>query len=274
MRPDSKEASVSLSCAKVGRRVARWAFFGWACLVLLPGCRMRPVEKTLVLYCGAGIRPPAEELADAFGRAHGVTVECDFAGSEVLLSRIKLTRSGDVYLPGDAHYVDLAAKEDLIAESRTICYFVPVLLVAKGNPKGIRTLADLSRPGVRVGLGDPEACAIGRKAVKILAKNGISLEDIAGNVAFRSLTVNELGDKVKLGALDVVIVWDATAAYYADSAEAIPIPVKDNVISTVPAAVLTTSDNPELARQLMEYLASEQGRSVFAKYHYSVTKPE
>ena len=227
-----------------------------------------------MLFCGGGIRPPAEELADRFGRQHDVQVECDFAGSEVLLTRIKLTRSGDVYLPGDAHYVELARDEDLVSACSTICYFVPVILVAKGNPKGIETLADLSRPGIRIGLGDPETCAIGRKAAKIFAKNGITIDDLGENLVFRSLTVNELGDKIKIGALDAVIVWDATAAYYMDAAETVRIPVQQNVISTVPAAALTTSDAPELARQLMEYLASDEGRAVFEKHHYAVSKPE
>jgi len=226
------------------------------------------------LYCGGGIRPPAEELAERFGQQHNVQVECDFAGSEVLLSRIKLTRSGDVYLPGDAHYVELAQAENLISDSRTICYFVPVILVAKGNPKDIQSLGDLSRPGIRVGLGDADACAIGRKASKILGKSGLTMGDLGENLVFRSLTVNELGDKIELGALDAVIVWDATAAYYRDCTEIVRIPVKQNVISTVPAATLATSDAPELARLLMEYLASDEGKAVFEKHHYAVAKPE
>ena len=70
---------------------------------------------------------------------------------------------------------------------------------------------------------------IGRKAAKIFAKNGITIDDLGENLVFRSLTVNELGDKIKLGALDAVIVWDATAAYYMDSAETVRIPVQQNV---------------------------------------------
>jgi molybdate transport system substrate-binding protein len=251
----------------------------WMSLILLGislslGCQKTLQDRTLVLYCGAGIRPPAEELVKQFEQQSDVTVECDFAGSEVLLGRIKLTRSGDVYLPGDAHYVELARTEDLVAASKPVCYFVPVILVAKGNPRGIHTLADLVRPDIRIGLGDPEACAIGRVAARIFAKNGISDKDVADCVTFRSLTVNELGDKVKLGALDAVIVWDATAAYYQNATEVVRIPADQNVISTVPVAALNTSDEPELARQLMDFLASEQGKAVFAKHHYSVNKPD
>jgi len=242
--------------------------------LLIFGCQGRQEEQRLLLYSGAGIRPPVEEIAEAFGRRHGVTVECDFAGSEVLLSRIKLSGVGDVYMPGDLHYVEQAEAEGLIARSETACYFIPTILVQKGNPKEIRSLADLARPGIRVGLGDAEACAIGRKSSKIFNKSKISEDDLANNVEFRSLTVNELGDKIVLGALDAVIVWDAVAAYYADSADVVPIPRDQNVISTVPAAVLKSSAQPELANKLVEFIASEEGKAIFKKHHYSLTLPE
>ena len=60
----------------------------------------------LLLYCGAGIRPPVDELVEIFGRERNVKIIIDYAGSEVLLSKIKLTRRGDLYMPGDKHYVD------------------------------------------------------------------------------------------------------------------------------------------------------------------------
>ena len=241
-----------------------------ACL----GCEGRPDEKRLLFYCGAGIRPPAEEIADAFSRRHAVTVECDYAGSEVLLSRIKLSGVGDVYMPGDVYYVDLAKQHGLVGKSRTVCHFVPVILVQKGNPKDIRSLADFGRPEISVGLGDAEACAIGRKVKRIFAKNGLSEEELADNIKFRALTVNELGDKIKLRALDAVIVWDAVAAYYADSADVVLIPREKNVISTVAAGVLKTSQQPDLAEKLVEFIVSEEGRAIFEKHHYSVTLPE
>lgn len=247
------------------------------CLLLLPlavGCGGPNEETTLLLYSGAGIRPPVEEIADAFGRRHDVTVECDFAGSEILLARIKLSGAGDVYMPGDVHYIEQAEQEGLIAGSDTACYFIPVILVQKGNPKNINSLSDLTRPDIRVGLGDPEACAIGRKAAKIFAKNDISEEELAENVEFRALTVNDLGDKVKLGSLDAVIVWDAVAAYYADSTDVVTIPPEKNVISTVPVAVLNSSENPVLANKLRAFITSEEGRAIFKKHHYSLSLPE
>ncbi|OHB66863.1 MAG: hypothetical protein A2V70_05165 [Planctomycetes bacterium RBG_13_63_9] len=240
---------------------------------LLPGCRSKAPEGTkLLLYCGAGIRPPVAELAAEYGRLHKVTVECDYAGSEVLLSRIKLSCQGDLYMPGDVHYVELAEEQELVSSKKNVCYFVPVILVQKGNPKNIRTLEDLTRPELAVGLGDPEACAIGRKCSKIFEKNGIVEEEM--DVAFRSLTVNELGNHIKLGMLDAVIVWDAVAALYGDVGEVVRIPPDQNIISTVAVGVLRSSEHPELAGEFVEFITSDRGKEVFAKHDYSTTLPE
>jgi molybdate transport system substrate-binding protein len=232
------------------------------------------IEATgpLLLFCGAGIRPPVAEVAELFEQEHDVTVQCDYAGSEVLLSRIKLTQ-GDLFMPGDMHYVDVAEQEGLITSKRTVCYFVPVILVQKGNPRNIRSLRDLLRPGIEIGLGDPEACAIGRVTAEILAKNKISAEDIDRSVKARSLTVHELGNYIKLKSLDAVIVWDAVAAYYPDSAEAVPIPREQNVTATVAVAVLKSSEQPELAAKLAGFFASRRSKAVFAKHNYTITPP-
>jgi len=235
----------------------------------------QPAETPrLLLYCGAGIRPAADEIVKAFEKERGVTVECDYDGGERLLSRIKLSGLGDVYMPGDVHYVEQAAEQGLVASHKNACYFIPVILVQKGNPKNIHSLADLTRPGIDVGLGNPEACAIGRKSVKIFEKNNISQDDLKPNVKFQSLTVNDLGNHIKLDRLDAVIVWDAMAAYFAEDGDVVPIPPEQNVISTVAAGVLRASEHPELAGRLVDFIASERGRAIFRKHHYTTELPQ
>jgi molybdate transport system substrate-binding protein len=244
------------------------------------GCTVEPARRHLLVYCGAGLRPPIAELAETFGREHRVTVDVDYAGSEMLLSRIKAARQGDLFIPGDEYYVEQAKSEGLVASSRTACYFVPVILVQKGNPKDIHLLAHLARPGLRLGLGDPEVCAVGRVTAAILAKEKALQAKIERNVEFRSVTVSELANHVKLQSLDAAIVWDAVAAYVADSTDAIPIPRDHpadgarNFVSTVAVSILSCSERPELADQFIQFATSPAGREVFRRHHYTVEPPK
>jgi molybdate transport system substrate-binding protein len=247
--------------------------------ILLFGCKAdKPEEsgsaaKELLLYCGAGIRPPVQEIAEAFESEHGVKVVTDYAGSEVLLSKIKLTRRGDLYMPGDKHYVEQAAKEGMILSQQSVCYFVPTILVRKDNPKNIHSLRDLLADGLKLGLGDAKACAIGRKTKQIFAKNNIAWEDVEKNVAFQSLTVNELGMQIQAGSLDAVIVWDAIARYYSKYGTDVPIPVEENVISTVNIGVLSFTKDRSLAEEFVKFAASSQGQSIFKQHNYRIDPP-
>jgi len=245
-------------------------------VVLLCGCESKKNEqpdsqaKELLLYCAAGIRPPADELIRTFQHEHSVKIVVDYAGSEVLLSKIKLTRRGDLYMPGDKYYVQQAAQEGMILSQQPVCYFVPTILVQKGNPKNIHGLQDLLRPGLKLGLGDAKACAIGRTTQQILAKNNIAWEQIEKNLAFQSLTVNELGMQIQAQSLDAVIVWDAIARYYSEYGDQIPIPAEKNVISTVDIGVLNFTKKRELAEKFVEFAASARGRDIFRKHNYTV----
>ncbi len=248
--------------------------------VLLFGCKAEKPEesgsaaKELLLYCGAGIRPPVQQIAEAFEREHGVKVITDYAGSEVLLSKIKLVRRGDLYMPGDKHYVEQAATEGMILSQKSVCYFVPTILVQKDNPKNVHDLHDLLADGLKLGLGDAKTCAIGRKTKQIFAKNNIAWEDVEKNVAFQSLTVNELGMQIQAGSLDAVIVWDAIARYYDEHGTEVPIPVEENVISTVNIGILTFTKNRSLAEEFVKFAASQRGQSIFKQHNYRIETPQ
>ena len=248
--------------------------------VTLTGCdreksgRGSSGTEELLLYCGAGIRPAVAELAETFSRENDVKIIIDYAGSEVLLSKIKLTRRGDLYMPGDKYYVEQAAKEGMILSSREVCYFVPTILVQKGNPRRISGLDDLLRPGVKLGLGDKNACAIGRTSRQIFAKNNIAWAEVEKNLKFQSQTVNELGMQIQAGSLDAVIVWDAIAHYYSEYSEQVHMPVDKNVISTVDMGVLKFTKHRKLAEKFVDFVTSKRGQEIFKKHNYRTESPE
>jgi molybdate transport system substrate-binding protein len=234
-----------------------------------------PPEKDgpILVSCGAGLRAPIEEIAAAFTAKMGRTVERDYGGSGVVLSRLKVSGKGDVFIPGDMWYVDLAEKDGLVASRADVCHLVPVILVGKGNPKGIAGPADLVRPGLRLGLGRSSACQVGRSSEAIIEKAGLDREAIAKNLAFSSLTVNELGIQIETGHLDAAIVWDAVALQYEKSADAVPIPLEKNEPARVVAAVLKGARDPAAAEAFVRFVAGDEGKAVLRKHGYRIDPP-
>ncbi len=230
----------------------------------------------VTLFCGAGIRPAAEALITAFTSQSNIEVHPTYAGSEVILTQVQAGAPGDCFMPGTELYVDRAADLGLIdpATKRIAAYFIPVIFVQKGNPKNIHSLNDLTQEGLRVGLGDERACAIGEETVKLLKKNDIPYARLEKNVRNKSTTGNELPMQIQLGALDAVICWDATARQFAEHGDTIAIPVEKNVVSSIPIARLKRSTNPEAAMAFIQFILSEAGKAVLRQQYYTVEMPQ
>jgi molybdate transport system substrate-binding protein len=221
-------------------------------------------KTTLYLYCGAGIRPFMEPAVEAFQKQHpNVRIDVGYAGSGCLLSQLAFAKKGDLYMPGEDYYLAQARDRQFIGEERLVGYFEPVILVRKGNPKGVRGLEDLAKPGLRVGVGEPDSCAVGRAAAAILEKAGLS-KQVEPNIRARAGNVPELGNAVKLKSLDAVIVWNITAAQYPNDCEAVPLAAGTYEPSAIPVGLLKFAAHETEARQFMEFLLSPEGQGLAA----------
>lgn len=234
--------------------------------VLLSGCGKTETSVRLRLYAGGGMRRAVEALSVSFHKQTGIVVDADYAGSGMLITRAQGDSAADLFMPGDVWYVDqLNEKTGNIEECITVSYFVPIIIVPKGNPKGIKGIEDLNNPALKIGVGKPKACQIGRLTAKILEKAGVTTTK---ENTLESLTVNELGVWVKMNNVDGAIVWDAIAANIADSVDLIEIPQEINEISTVVCGLMKTSKNKEAAKQFMQFMASPDGQAILKKMGY------
>ena len=240
---------------------------------LLAGCGQEKEtggqpRGSLYVLVGAGIRRALEPLKADFEKTHNCTVRVNYAGAGTLLGQLQTGAQADLYLPGDMWYVDRAAERGMVASRRLVAWFVPVIGVRKGNPKGIKTLEDLARPGLRVGLGRAEACAIGNVSQTILRDYAL---DGKVKAEFEALTVNRLADQVKMGALDAALIWDAVAKQYPQDIEEVRL--EDGMFYAAPLAiaVLKRSKNKALAQEFADFAASEAGAKHFRDNFYQVS---
>ncbi len=228
-------------------------------------------DAELFFYCGAGLRPEVAEVVELFTAKTGIPVRVDYNASSLLLGRIKVSQTGDLFMPGDLHYIETAAAEGLIKESRQATSFVPVIMVGQGNPKNIQSISDLTRDGIRLGLADTRTAAIGRVSRLIFEKNGIPAEAFEKNLVYDSVTVNDLANAIELGHIDATLVWEPVARRMADSG-IVKIPAELNVTVPVPVAILSVSRQPETARRLVDFILSEPSQAVFQRNHYGTRK--
>ena len=232
----------------------------------------RATNVALSVRCGAGLQPAMDEIGKVFQAKTGVRVDLTYSGAQMLLGQLTASRSGDLYMPGEAFWVDQAAKKGFVSHTRTVAYFVPVLMVPRGNPGHISELKDMARPGVHVAIGHPEALAVGPVTKRILQRAGI-WDAVQSNVMMQAGCIPELANAVAMRAADVGILWDASVYQVKDHVEAIPIPARYNEVAEVLSASLTVSRHPTEARQLVDYLTTAEAKAIFAKHGFRTTQP-
>ena len=222
-------------------------------------------DGSLLVYCGAGMSEPMEEIADLFEEREGVEVQYTFGGSAQLLSQIELYQTGALYMPGARSDIESAIEKGFVDETRDVVYHVPCIVTPKGNPAGIDSLECLAEPGVRVALGDPTGPAIGKVSKKILESLGI-WDEVGENVVAFSGTVNELLVYVSLGQADAAIVWEDL--FNPDEMEMVEIPREKNEIKVVSIGTLIFSEDKEVAERFMNFVVSEEGKEVFVDHGF------
>src|SRR5512145_216972 len=94
----------------------------WLSLAMVTACPAFAGDKTrpLMVFAGSASQPPLEEAAKAFENKTGIPVTLQLGGSGAMLSQIRLTGRGDLYIPGSPDYLELAREQRLVEGEATI----------------------------------------------------------------------------------------------------------------------------------------------------------
>jgi len=223
--------------------------------------------KTLLVYCGAGMKEPMEEIAKVYEEKEGTKIEYTYGGSAQLLSQIELYKKGDVYMPGALSYIKSAMDKGYVDKTEDIVYHVLAIAVPKGNPANITGIQDLVRPGVRVAIGEPSGPAVGAASKKMLEKNNL-WNETEKNIVVKSGTVNELLVYVAMNQADAALIWMELAN--PESMELVEIPKEIGKVDVVPIGTLTFSENKEEAEKFVTFVASDEGKEIYKKHHFEI----
>lgn len=222
-------------------------------------------DASILVYSGAGLKAPMQEIGEEFARKFGVEVQYNYGGSGTLISQMNLTKKGDIFIPGSSVEYRIAQNQGLVNPPLLVAYHVPVIAVQKGNPKSIGSIMDFTLPGMKVALGDANATAIGKAGTKIFGKYNIT-EAVEKNVITRTPTINELTIFMNTGQADVsLLTLDQINEEHMD---AIPIPISDNVVLIVPVGTTSFTKAPVSAQKFADFVASDEGKAIFAKHGF------
>ncbi len=243
------------------RLILLFVLFGWSCSA--------SAADVLHVYGPGGPLPAMKEAAAAFGKKQGVEVMVTGGPTRNWLENAK--RDGDLVYSGSEHMMTdfIDALSDQIDPLTVMpLYLRPSsVLVRPGNPKGIRGLRDVAKPGTNI------------LVVQGAGQTGL-WEDMVGRTgdieflrAVRKNIRNYATDSGKAKeawisdkSLDVWLIWNIWQVSNPDLAQAVPVEKEFVIYRDAGIAYTRRGKDKPAARQFVQYLQGAEGAHIFAKW--------
>jgi sulfate/thiosulfate transport system substrate-binding protein len=290
------------------------AFVTTACLcvaLVVASCLPKPPAEggdiTITLYGFSIMKEPLEKaifpgFIARWKQLHGqeVRFQSSFAGSETVTNQILQGAPAEVAIVSIERDAQRLKAGGFVTSdwhsfpSRGIVNKTPfVIIVRKGNPKGIRDFRDLGKPGIK--LIHPDPISSGGAQWSILAIYGSELKtsevesaeqdkaralqtlrSIWRNVKATPGSAREARTTFELGNGDALITYELEALLMKEANAPIEIVVpRSTIFSEHPAVVIdknVSNDKRQVIDAFMQYLWSDDAQQAFVRFHfYSAT---
>jgi molybdate transport system substrate-binding protein len=250
-----------------------------------------PVE--LRVFIASSLIHVVQNMTQAFNEANNCNIIINSAGSNTLYQQITSGSPCDVFMSADIKWTKQLNSSSLLYNNYYTNFTTNSLeiILAQGNPKGIASLADLAKPGVKLVLADPSIPS-GSYTNTTLWKidstwgNASSpLYDTSGayvnynytvhqNVVSYETSVENVVGKVSLnvGTADAGIVFVSDAVYgqmSGSQVQFLPIPASVNTRGTYGIAVIGETSQPALAQKFMDFWLSDEGQALLTEFGFN-----
>jgi molybdenum ABC transporter molybdate-binding protein len=270
------------SYSKPAKRKRKWIWAASlvslvALIGMICGINNNPTESTdtLTAMIAANATDPFKEVL----KENGIKAQTTFAGTQVLRTQLENGAKADLFLSADVSHIEALRKEGLVDQYQPVSHGHEVIAVQKGNPKAIKSVADLASKPVKLIIGI-DTVPIG-KYTRMIFKNADALygsqytKKTMLHVVSMESDVKQVLQKVALGEADAGIVYrsDVTQKFQ-KKVDIIEIPKSINVESTNYIAVPKNATHEKAGQSLMKYMLSPEGQAIFANYGYDALKKE
>jgi molybdate transport system substrate-binding protein len=229
----------------------------------------------LTVYAAASLKAAMASVKETYEAARpGASLSFSVDSSAALATKIEQGAPADVFLSADMANPERLAAAGLA--STGVVRFAGNLLtviVPADNPSGIRTPADLAKPGIKI-IACGDSVPIQRYATQLVANLATEpgypadyARAYGANIVSREDNVAALVAKIALGEGDAGIVY-ATDARGSSKVTAIPVPGAANVPAAYGALVVKASPNQAAGAAFLAWLTSPAGQAILATFGF------
>jgi len=251
-------------------RIPRLAPFALVALLALAGCSGEgtaaaasrtastdALSGKVTVLAAASLTETFDSLGARFEKLHpNVTVSTTYGGSGALAQQILQGAPVDVFASAADAPMTTVTRAGLASHPTEFATNVLELVVPKGNPGGVRTLSDLSKPGLKVVLCDATV-PCGSAAQTLLQKTGVKVTPVS-----LEQDVKQVLAKVELDEADAGLVYVTDARSADGRVTSIAVPEATTVVNDYPIVVLKNAPNSAAAKAFAAYVLGPVGTKV------------
>lgn len=171
---------------------------------------------------------------------------------------------------GSEYILDHAQLKGLVLKEtrRSLGARTSAILVQTGNPKKIKSMSDLAKEAMHVGVS-VSGCLMG--VWNDLATKAGYAEQIRKNTAAYADGCGELMSLINKKKVDAILGWDAFKNLNTETMDRIELPKDLQVHRSTAIGVITFSKNKDLAKKFIDFLVSDSGKKIYEEYgwHHS-----
>jgi molybdate transport system substrate-binding protein len=224
------------------------------------------VKGDVTVSAAASLTDAFTQIGTDFHTANpDATVTFNFGSSGTLAMQIIGGAPAGVFASADTSNMQKVSAAHLV-QGKPVDFASNSLIIATkpGNPKVIRSLSDLAKPGLVVSLCSLDApCGAYAQQILDAAKVTIPASQITrGQDAKATLAAVTQGDA------DAAIVYVTDAWTVGTQVSTVSIPAAQNVIAKYPIASLTHATSPDVAKAFVQYVTSPQGQARLSQYGF------
>ena len=224
-----------------------------------------PLSGTVLVFAAASLTDAFAEIESAFEAASpGLDVDLSLAGSSSLRRQIVEGAPADVFASADqSNMAQVVEAGEVEGEPVIFARNRLAIAVPAGNPAGVSGLDDLADDELLVGLC-AEGVPCGDFAREVLADAGVEPALDTNEPDVRALLT-----KIGAGELDAGITYVTDVTAGGERVEGVAIPDEVNVVAAYPIARLAGAPNPDAATAFVDFVLSDEGRSILADFGFA-----
>ena len=245
----------------------KWKLLAVALLTaLLTGAAM---AADIIVSAAASLNNAFTEIGKEYEKANaGQKVNFNFGSSGALLQQVARGAPVDVFVSADPETMDRAAKQNLIVRTtrHDIVRNTLVVIAPKGAQSAPKSLDGLKDPGItRLAISNPESVPAGRYSKEAL--QAADLWDAIKGKSLNTQNVRQSLDYVARGEAEAGFVYITDAAIMRDKVQVLfEVPTRTPIL--YPIAAVKGGGNENFALKFIEYVRSEAGQQILAKYGF------